>query len=883
MAGAAAAPPAVTTAPFAAPPARLGAGSAPTTISRHGVALAALDPDEWSLPHDSPVVISLAFLHWSLPAGSGQALVAMSELQGVCLTACSFDLADHPLLRALRGANLVEHGPSAASCSSILHELHDARVLDTVYKGEGELWEALTSSRLANRASLAFQPSWLESYDPFDAPGAAAIPAVPARRGQAAVRAVPAAPAAPGPIDLKFLQLTSWAAVLSEGARQLAGMESRLLGRSFALFSHRARDATRRDGGSDVRSIATTVFTYIGAWANIGVGASASQLARHTPSYLAGCMSVMPSDLEGPCGTAMACEAEMRDGQTLLRGRESEAVSVLWSRIHFHLDRFPVIEQFSGRLASSGATKDVLERLMIGMQIPTGSPLVRTWELARDLERKGKTQTVRDLFAAGSTVAQVVEEVLESHVTTAGAAAVPDSGGGGDAPSLSAIGSSFAGSGSMEQREFERAVTSPNFIVAYETMKIAEGLDVIDAAATSGSVLMLRFLFASPAWMRPRHAAFDMLGKRLADRPGYLAYCTSLDASDGSVPRRYATYRLSDNQAELFWSCRWSEMDMVNSDPTAKHEGGFLALRYLENGTQYAVVAKSDFYTVEASLLGIRDWFSRLLLGVGFSPTPGEGYAWTDVVDRQLELVRYFNGLPVAEKVEWQAWANENFVKHALVRAETLFKSTLITSRPADEVIAAFLPDGAAFFANINARLEDAQPIAVVRRAFPSYFPSELVVLPGTSATPSAVSGGGGGSSGGGGGSKANKSGGGGKAAKGKGREKADDPGSKSDLAKFLSDGKLFIASRVGDIGAVAGSLKVKADSLCWPVLFSTKKGDAALALCPCPDQHGGRNSQWHKAPAGFDRDKLFKKHFSSASAARLKEAGWRNVKKVKI
>lgn len=516
---------------------------------------------------------------------------------------------------------------------------------------------------------------------------------------------------------------------------------------------------------------------------------------------------------------------------------------------------------------------------MIGMQVPAGSPLVRTWELARDLERKGKLQTVQDLFAAGSTAAQVVEEILDSHVTTAGAAAVPDSGGGehSDRPGSA---TPFASSGAMEQREFERAITAPNFIAAYETMKAAEGFEAIDAAATSGSVLMLRFLFSAPAWMRPRHAAFDLLGKRLADRPGYLAYCITLDPDDGVVPKQYATYRLSDAQADLFWGCKWSELDMVNASSQAKHEGGFLALRYLENGTQYNMVSKADFYTVESSLLGVREWFGRLLTGVGFAPTPGEGYAWTDVVDRQLELVRYLNGLPTTERADWQAWAGENFVRHALGRAETLFKAKLVTSRPADETIAAFLPDGAAFFTNITSKLEDAQPIAVVRRAFPTYFPSEPVTLPGT--THASLRGGGGSSGDPLGHARPGGGGGAGKPAKGKGREGGDAPGSKADLAKVLSDGRLFIASRVGDINAIAGALKVKVDAHCWPVLFSTKKGDAALSLCPCPDKHGGRNSQWHRAPAGFDRDKLFKKHFSAANAEQLKEAGWRNIKKTK-
>lgn len=109
------------------------------------------------------------------------------------------------------------------------------------------------------------------------------------------------------------------------------------------------------------------------------------------------------------------------------------------------------------------------------------------------------------------------------------------------ASDLSAGNASFSGSGSMEQREFERAITAPNFIVAYESMKDAEGFDVIDAAATSGSVLMLRFLFAAPSWMRPRHAAFDLLEKKLADRSGYLAYCATLSSEDGVVPKHYST------------------------------------------------------------------------------------------------------------------------------------------------------------------------------------------------------------------------------------------------------------------------------------------------------------------------------------------------------
>lgn len=380
--------------------------------------------------------------------------IAASEIQSVCLLAIAFDLSDQAARQSLAGANLMEHALSQDTCSHILHQLHEAQILSNVYTAEQQLWEAIRDVGALNQAQRQFQPAWLATSDAFDQAAVAAVAARPAgvgRRGAPAVAAVPAIPAQPGPQQLKCLHLTSWLAILMEGQRQLPGQESRLISRTIALLSHRFRNAARQEANSEIRSICSTLSTYVSTWAGMGAAATPSQVARQIPPYLARCMSVMPTDLVGPCGTADACEAELRDGQTLLCGRESEAASVLWSRIHHNLDRFPVLDQFKGQLHNSGATKEMLERLMIGMTIPSGSPLVRTWELARDLERRGKAQAVRDLFAAGSTVSAVVDEILDSHVTTAGASTVPDSGGGGSEGDRG--GHSLVGS--MEQKEFE--------------------------------------------------------------------------------------------------------------------------------------------------------------------------------------------------------------------------------------------------------------------------------------------------------------------------------------------------------------------------------------------------------------------------------------------
>lgn len=566
-----------------------------------------LEPDEWTLPRQSAAVRSLAYLQW-VDTGAGDSVhVAISAIQGACIMVCQFNTADNAVRRSLAAANLIVNQMGRQQCSAILNELHAARIFETVYDGEPEFFVAVRDSTLVDHSRLQFQPTWIVSTDPFDRP---AVQAQVAVRGRAAIEAQPAIN---GPAELRYLALTSWLALITEGDRQGSGQGPRVLGRAIALLSHRSRSATRDDEMSDLRAIAATLATYVRTWASLGAAATAAQLARHTPAYLAANMAVVPLNLGGACGTAAACETELRDGHTLLQGRESESSAVIWARLYHNLHRFAVLSHFKSHLPNSGAAKEVLERLMMGISVPVGSPLVRAAELARELERRGKDQMVKDLFAAGSDARQVVEEILDSHSTTAGSATVPDSG--------AAEGHSTSGGmqgGSMDQHEFDRAVTSPNFVTAVEEMKDTTGVTLIDKAATAGSVILLRYLFSTPAWMRARHPAFDLLGKNIMDRRAYLAFCVAVDADSTEVPARLATYTVSQTINDSFWACKWSEIDMVNASKSTPSEGGFLALRYLQQGSVYDVVDKADHFTVEAALLGVRDWFARLLYGVGF-------------------------------------------------------------------------------------------------------------------------------------------------------------------------------------------------------------------------------------------------------------------------
>ncbi|KAL1515764.1 hypothetical protein AB1Y20_002380 [Prymnesium parvum] len=184
---------------------RLGVDSAATRLTRLATPGHALSPDEWAVPRDCPVIPSLKYLGWRAPSSGGPAFLPVSEVQGVCISACTFRLTDNDSLLVLRNANLIEHLLSPAACSGILHELHDARVFEATYESEADFFAAVQDSTLVNRNTLLFSPTWLESAEPFDTPAMAGRAAVAARRGAQAAPAVPATPSNSGPADLKFL------------------------------------------------------------------------------------------------------------------------------------------------------------------------------------------------------------------------------------------------------------------------------------------------------------------------------------------------------------------------------------------------------------------------------------------------------------------------------------------------------------------------------------------------------------------------------------------------------------------------------------------------------------------------------------------------------
>ena len=66
------------------------------------------------------------------------------------------------------------------------------------------------------------------------------------------------------------------------------------------------------------------------------------------------------------------------------------------------------------------------------------------------------------------------------------------------------------------------------------------------------------------------------------------------------------------------------------------------------------------------------------------------------------------------------------------------------------------------------------------------------------------------------------------------------EPGSKCSISRWLKGAHLQLGKLVYDIPRIASYYGVAKDDKCWPVILSTKPGDAALAVCPKHMLQGG-------------------------------------------
>ena len=845
----------------AAPPAlaRMPAVPASTTLAAHPVAPAtAVDATTWTLPHDSTVVWSLRFLVIRKPPAAAPVEIESNELGSILLAALKYDSLPAAVAASLATANLMEWHVARAEASRLLSELQQARIFTKRYDNLTAFLDAIAGSTLVDRNVLSFRAATLHLCDPFDTPalggGAHGL-----RRGGGGGAA---APARPGPVELGFLRKCTFATLIREGRNVAPDFPGLLLSMVVGLLGPCDRDDTRREEGSQVRLAAATLKAYIAEAERIPTAAGDALFASNLARYLSRLHDSLPTTLSSGTRASGDMDHDLRDAHVLLVGRGAEVESVYYSRIHRHLDAFEVLCHFAGNTAGVGDTRMCLERLTSKYEtVAAGlTPLARVSELDRLLANAEKGETVADLFGAGSTAKEVVDELL--GVKEAVSAALPAGGAAAaSAPEGGSTAAAISGT-ALSAAALERGMNKA-FKETVEQAAGLEGTELLDVCVASTAVLILRFFYMASSFLVTRHDIFGRMAKAMPERRLHLSRSVVTSADGGGVPDHRATYLITVKQESQFCGLQWDVMDMVNHDAVSPETGGFLAVRYLDTACRFSDISAEQHYVTESTLLGIREWFDQLLLGGGYVADPDTGFTWFQVVDKQISLIRYIDGLPEAERPSWLNWARHNFITYALQRACTHAAGILRSHEPGSEDFGAFLPTNVAFFSNIDRRLEDARPVATVRRAFESFMPTAPVQLAGTVAAASS-SGGGGGGSGGGSGGGGGGGGGGGAADK-----------RKTKLATMLKSGHLFLAGYTYDVQGAADKLGIDVNSKDWAVMFTNKSGKDRLSVCLDPKHHGGLNTPCHQLPKGFNRTALTKEFAKPATAAEKTEAGW--------
>ena len=817
----------------------------------------ATDDDMWAVPDADRVVVSFPFLDWSPTRVGGKRMVTRTSMMGLIL-AIIFWQPDAATTIALEGASVIMAMLTITCCIEVLTEVGRAGLLGIAYRSERVFLHTLAQCAGWNARAVCIRVEWIDFGDDFDR---SARPAV-ARRGTRP--ATPAVPGRPGPDVLHPFNEIKWGDCLKL-SRQLSPEDpSLILRRLMTALGSREREATRHSPSSRVYQMAELIGTHAASFGQ--VDAASVTLPRAIQRYVHAAATILPAEVAGSWDSSAQCETEILDAHVALGTSKSIIEQMLWRRIHLNLEEYSALAPFKGHTAGVGNTRQLLEFLAMGFCPSSLSALPTTLAavLNQELVRRQAGPAIADYLAGGSDAQDVAITLLQQHE------AVSTTGGGSTSTGGSA--SSAAGStdsGTISQKAVERVMSSTPFRTAHEQSMGKPALDRLTTGLLSGVALILRYLFFATAWLPLRHEYFASLMPCLDEREAYLSRAAVLDADSDEIPAELITYLVGQTVATLFFSLRWAEINMVDMIKEGSVvTGGFLAIRHLRTGSTFSPVIKDDHYLVEACLVGIKGWFNRLLLAVGFSAKPASGYTWPQCVDQQIELVRYIEGLPKSEQTEWRKWARNNFITNCLQRAATLFRHVL-ESASGDEQHSSFLPDGARFFVLIEQRMVEAAPVVVVRRAFPSLFDTTPLRLAGTagperpakttspSATPRA-----------------------GDKRKLKAAPNGDKgPGSSKSLFKRLKGGLLFVGGDVIDTKGIAKELSLDHSKVCWAVNCTIKTNEQALQVCPSHELHGGMDSDWHQTNPKITND-IVRRFTNKATKNQQIEAGWSKVKR---
>ena len=830
--------------------------------------------DFYKLPTDSPIADSFQFIDFE-KAGD-HLRVERSALLGAILSPTwpspnNATTGSHDITM-LHGLYFLEYELKTLTVKRILNELDASGVFSTVFKTTSDWEEAIPSiiENLNNPDALCVKAGdfdrsdWLERIQGN-------------RAGQVSAANAYSCPDTLEPIGkIPIGRLYILGKDLAAPGWVLARMTTLMGNKSRHKLDRALDDSHLRCAAELLSSIA---FERIGN-ANI----STALLRKHIPEMLTDL--VMPKMLRSALLSPAIVLAETQDAANYFKGDANARWAIEVRRLTNAGHFFPRLRTFLPMFPTPGDAAVDIGRLVAELCPKVkGTPLaVQLQALEPELESRSDFIAAFVNSAAGKPTGSELTHALISEnmlASSAGGNKGGDGSGSGEPipGALDLTDAMPARIGGIKDEIIRSSLHSENFVSGTEAMKLAPtGRQVIEHGLLSRAPLLYRATLLGEPWLLSRSTAFSPLTTARNFITNYVEHALTVDTNTGTVPDRLARFRFPLSEVKKIIKGEFDKINFVNGT------SGFLALLQLMHGCKYRPVTEQDIFTVEACIRGIRTHGRRLFTAFGFAADRSEyGYTFTDLCDKQLELISFARTLPPKEQADWLPWASEEFTQ-ALVDAGRHHLTKTFTNDTNDEdmIIDEFLPLEANYFINVPVRMKQSEPFYELRTAFSTLNSDEMIDLPGT--TPSS------------GGNKrserdsditTNDKAKGKDKAKNKGKKDKDKepsaPGSKAHYCHWVeADKTLFIAGMTIDIESLCKDKGVKVKDKCWPVILSKREGKEAMALCPDHAAHGNMGAACHQRFKGFKLSEVYSKYGRKATNAESSAAGWRDFKKAK-
>ena len=825
--------------------------------------------DAYEIHSSEPIVASLQFIEWESATGETRRVDRASLLGGILLAAsASPDKDPQNQMQLLMMLMFLEYEQKTGSASRIVHELTASGAFSKVYRSYTEWEDAIPSilAKIKNPDSLKLKAGDFDRTDWIERLAGT-------RAGQVA-----AANAYKCDETLAFL------AKVPLGRLLLLGKDSKcpgwFLARMTLLAGQKSRHKLDRARDDSHLRICSEIFSSIIKGRTDNPDGTAVLLGKLAPEALEDL--VLPKALRSTKMTPEIALGEMQDAYAYHKGDANSRWAIEARRLTNVGNLYTHLRTFLGLYQNAQDAALDIGRLVTELCPQTKTSTFEVQLECLEVELATRSEQISSIISetAGLTGKALVNTIIASNALTApgpktaGGFSGNDTGGGPDGDLGDVL---TARPSTLREETLKEAFQESGFIACIDKTKKLSGRQEVEEFMLSGSTIALRAALVGENWLLGRHAGLKGLSTSRTHLSKHFERALTIDVKTDTVPTRLEPLRFPISAIKNIVKGEFDKLPYVNG------EGGFLNKTELTQGVKFNPVPDNQVWTVDASVRGARALGRRLFGAINMTPDDCVGgYTFSELCDKQLELIAFANSLPKADRAEWLRFAHKEFVQ-ALKDAGAHFISKLFALDPtsAEAQIDEFLPMECDYFPNVRNKMQRGEPIFELRTIFPSLQVSGTIDLPGVEKN-----------SGGDfdasnnrsdkrdrAGDKKNKGG------KDKEKPKVADggPGSRSSLCKCLDSTHLFIAGFVIDTEAAAKEYGVKMTDKCWPVLLSKKEGTQALTLCPEHVKHGGLNKPCHQRPKGFNLDHVYNKFGRKATTEELAAAGWRDSKKAKV